>query len=295
MGSSVLDLFNQKANEESKRVGAWDPNFNYPGFVNKFALSKEGVEYYYNFLWFGVVIKTHIVKGSYKPYLCQSFYGEDCPECAKDAGFPADEKGNVKKNNPRRCLYSIIFCHNNNGKSVLSKDGSKVYNVNPVCLLETACGEENTNVGIKKDRNIAAYQSCLNGGFLEDELFMIKREQVKDPKTGKSKSVTSVGSLLSARAKTKYDLDCFEAAADGGESKPKTLQLEMLASQLVKQVPEEISKKYREDMSLGEKIGLILNIMDPTSIRKEWWEKEHDIIFPEAPKKKEDDIEKEAE
>lgn len=304
MSMSLLEFLKEKSEEANTTfTGTFSGGFG----PQKFSVTEAGVDYYHSILWLGFEAWTHFVKGEYKPTLClKKYYGDSCPECDKEGQYPVDDKDESKgkrPNKPRRCLYTPSFCHNNNGKTRLNKDGTAVFNIEPVSVIETACGEANTQTGAAKNRNIKPLELAAAQEVLYDEIFVLRRDMVKDPKTGKEKSVNQPIQMVSAKAKLNYSIMCHEADKDKKITE-KELKISMQAQELANQVPEEIKEKWlgdsKKQMTVGEKVGIILSIMNPASIRKEFWESQG-VVFPPEPKKKDKDkessgdIEKDAE
>jgi hypothetical protein len=293
---SVLDFLNEvAAKSDSNFSGTFSGGFG----PQKFMLSEAGVDYYHSILWSGFELWTHNVKGSFKPSLClNKYYGESCPECGKESNYPVDENDPSKGKRltrPSRNRYIASFCHNNNGKTRLSKDGSVVYNVEPVVVIEIKCGEANTQTGAAKNRNIEPILLAENQDVLYDEIFVLRRDMVKDPKTGKDKSVNKQIQLVSGKAKLNYSIMCHEGDKDKGITE-KELKVAMQAQELVNQVPEEIKEKWfgppEKQMVVGEKVGIILSIMEPNSVRRDLWEAKGAIFPPEVKKKDTKEAEK---
>ena len=278
--SILSEFMGEKAN---KPVNTGNASFNKEGFIQKFNMVKEKVPYYFNFLWFGYTIKTHLVKDGafYKEVLCNEYYDEECDSCKEVKVFGGEEK----PNRPTRDLWSVIFVHNNNGRTKRSKkDPKKIYKVNAVSVLKTQCGEANDKLGLVKDRGIINYQKALDAGFLYDELFEIEREG-KKPKMA--------GAVVNPKLKLSYTVDCHEGTDD-----PKDIELtfqDVKASDLVNQVPSDIKEQWLNQMTEGEKAGIVFSVLG--NVRKDFWEA-RGVVFPKALEKKEksdEDLEKEAE
>lgn len=270
------------------------------GYVPNFSLSEVDTDYIFSVLDLGIQLSSHWAKYPAKDKLCvKKYYGEECDDCKAPTGRKnvrkvkeKDKDGNeveVEKefdqlNKPVRNLHSFIYLHNHTGGQKPSRNNpDNMYPTDTVLLAKFQCGELNTNSNLEKDRNVKQILEVANMGCLDGAVFKMSRTKVKDPKTGKEKDQNIWPVPLPEKAKIKYKI-------------PGVGMTENLVSKLV--IPTDIKEKW-DNMTIGEKVGIILDHFDPETVygspakfdadgreikpdtthRKGFW-LDKDIVFP---------------